>query len=255
MADQERFMRILLKLAEYAQENGGVLRKSEVDGSFSEMELSKAQYDLIYRYLLEKKISIQGICLAPSNVDDTPSGEEGDGSKDSRYLNLYFKELDGLESLSEDERLSLAMRLLSGDETIMSRLLNASLFEVVSIAREYCGQGGYLEDVIQEGNIALMQVLKEMTGKGQLEEPLAYIREYVRCAIAEYIDGQVTDNDEQERVIAKLGLLHEAAKHMAKENGVLPDAQELANFSKLPVEEVKDLVRLSKNANFFGKDI
>ena len=49
MADQERFMRILLKLAEYAQENGGVLRKSEVDGSFSEMELSKAQYDLIYR--------------------------------------------------------------------------------------------------------------------------------------------------------------------------------------------------------------
>jgi len=255
VADQEKFMRILLKLAEYAQEKGGVLQKSEVEESFSEMALSRAQYDLIYRYLFEKKIAIQGICLPPSNAADASLEEEGEENRNSKYLNLYFKELEGLESLTEDERLSLVMRLLSGEEEVMSELLNASLFEVVSIAREYCSQGGYLEDVIQEGNIALMQVLREITGKGKLEEPLVYIREYVRCAIAEYIDGQVTDSDEQERIIAKLGLLHEAAKHMAKENGILPNAQELADFSKLPVEEVKDLVRLSKNVNFFGKDI
>lgn len=248
-------MRILLKLAEYAQEKGGVLQKSEVEESFSEMALSRAQYDLIYRYLFEKKIAIQGICLPPSNAADAFLEEEGEENRNSKYFNLYFKELEGLESLTEDERLSLVMRLLSGEEEVMSELLNASLFEVVSIAREYCSQGEYLEDVIQEGNIALMQVLREITGRGQLEEPLVYIREYVRCAIAEYIDGQVTDSDEQERIIAKLGLLHEAAKHMAKENGVLPNAQELADFSKLPIEEVKDLVRLSKNVNFFGKDI
>ena len=54
VANQERFMEILTGLFEFAQSNGGVLEKSKVEESFSEMELSREQYDMIYRYLFGK---------------------------------------------------------------------------------------------------------------------------------------------------------------------------------------------------------
>ena len=156
--------------------------------------------------------------------------------------------------MTEEERRALAVRLLSGEEDVVTELLNASLNDVVEIAKEYRGRGAHLADMIQEGNLALMQVLGEMAGKGSMEQPLAYIREYVRCAIAEYIDGEVADGDGKEHIVAKLGLLHEAAKHMAKEDGVLPDIGELAAFTKLSPEEVSELVLLSKDIDFLRKN-
>ncbi|MDE7326952.1 MAG: hypothetical protein K2N63_11895 [Lachnospiraceae bacterium] len=255
MEDRDRFMEILNGLSECAQKNGGVLDRSEVEKGFLGMELTEEQYDMIYRYLFGKKITIKGIRLKPYNNRTEPGTGIDDGElEDSRYLNLYYGELDGLKCLTEKERLSLAMRLLSGEEDVMRQLLDASLHEVVEIAKEYRGRGAHLEDMIQEGNLALIQVLTEMTGKGKCAQPLVYIREYVRCAIAEYIDGEVADGDGKERVVAKLGLLHEAAKHLAKENGVLPGVRELAEFTKLSAEEIRELVLLSKDVDFLGRD-
>lgn len=261
MLDQNEFMEALSALADYARANGNVLTKGQVEESFLGMELSEAQYDMIYRYLFEKKITIQGIRIEPER--EAPGGTKGGtttgaaktagdgrGGEDSRYLSIYLKEIEPFGKISETERLALAMRLLAGEETVFDTLLHASLYEVVEVAKGYRGKGAHLEDLIQEGNIALMQILREITGKKALEEPLSYIREYVRVAIAEYIDGQIADGDEQERIVAKLGLLHEAAKHMAKENGVLPTAQELADYTRLAVEEVRELARLSKDVDF-----
>ncbi len=260
--DQNSFMEALLGLADYAQGNGNVLTKAQVEESFDGMDLSEAQYDLIYRYLFEKKITIQGIRIEPmedAGKDGRKKAEGGsaraagntdNGEEDSRYLRVYLKEIEPFRQVKQAERLALAMRLLDGEEAVFDELLHASLHEVVEVAKGYRGRGVHVEDLIQEGNIALMQVLRELTGKKSQAEPLAYIREYVRLAIAEHIDGQTAYGDEQERIVAKLGLLHEAAKHMAKENGVLPDAQELADYTKLAVEEVKELVRLSKDVDF-----
>ena len=252
VANQERFMEILTGLFEFAQSNGGVLEKSKVEESFSEVELSREQYDMIYRYLFGKKITIKGIMHMPSQ-EEGEKNFEGE-PWDSGYLSLYYSELEDLEKLTEEERRALAVRLLSGEEDVITELLNASLNDVVEIAKEYRGRGAHLADMIQEGNLALMQVLGEMAGKGSMEQPLAYIREYVRCAIAEYIDGEVADGDGKEHIVAKLGLLHEAAKHMAKEDGVLPDIGELAAFTKLSPEEVSELVLLSKDIDFLRKN-
>lgn len=264
MLDQNQFMEALLTLADYALYNGNVLTKAEVEENFAGMELSEAQYDMIYRYLFEKKITIQGIRLDVAVEGEAAFGAgEGGGKRDgendgkemdSRYLDVYLKEIAPYK-IPEEERHTLAMQLLSGKEEVLDLLLHGSLHEVVAIAKAYRGRGVHVEDLVQEGNIALMQVLRELAGKGQMEEPLAYIREYVQCAVAAHIDEQSAYGEAEQRIVAKLGLLHEAAKHMAKENGVLPDPQELADFTKLSVEEVKELVRLSKDIDFFGKDI
>lgn len=279
MLEQENFLEKLAWLADYAKKCGNVLTKDEVDKAFSGMELAGQQFDLIYRYLFEKKITVRGILVdnlkedtpdfkpkwmrenevdSPENKEDflwcKEDEKDAKNSEDSRYLQIYLEELKQLPKVTENERLELAMRLLAGEETLFHPLLEATLYEVVETARKYLGQGVLLEDLIQEGNIALMQVLKEITGKKQQEEPLRYIREYVQYEMEQYIDEQTALGDEEERVVAKLGLLHEAAKYLAKENGELPSAKELAEFTKIPLQEVAELIRLSKDIDFVGKN-
>lgn len=280
MLEQESFLKKLAWLADYAGECGNVLTKDEVEKAFSGMELAEQQFDLIYRYLFEKKITVRGILIdhledAPDFKPDWMRGNEKDSaenkedflwceedkkgaanwedSEDSRYLQIYLEELEQLPKVTESERLELAMRLLAGEEIVFHPLLEATLYEVVEIARTYLGRGVLLADLIQEGNIALMQVLKEITGKKMQKEPLRYIKEYVQYEMEQYIDEEAALGDEEERVVAKLGLLHEAAKYMAKENGELPSEEELAAFTKIPVQEIAELIRLSQDVNFVGE--
>lgn len=318
MIDRIRFMEILTDLADYAEVNGGVLTKTEVEESFQDMELDESQYDLIYRYLFEKKITIQGIRLenlnsqAVSEQDkscaagreasgetdfswNTPEfgqesleedmdfadqadekyGKSGSrqqacraegsqkeqsrtaeqlGEADSVYLKMYLEELEGLPKVSEAERLEMAVLLLEGRDEVLPALLNASLYQVVELARIYSGRGVFLEDLIQEGNIGLMQVLEELKGKKKQEEPLLYIKESVQYAMEQYIDSQMIKEDEEEQVVAKLALLHEAAKVLAKENGVLPSARELSEYTRIPEAEILDMVSLSKDIDFLQSE-
>lgn len=258
--DQQKFMQQLNDFAEYAALNGNVVTKTEIDESFAELNLNEEQTDLLYQYLFGKGIRVQGIKVEPferATVNDGQEAEEitDTTEEDSKYLQLYLDEIEELCSISESERRILAVKTLQGDEQAMAELLNASLYRVVEIAKEFSGKGVYLSDLIQEGNIALIQVLKQLTGKKKQEEPLIYIDEAVRVALAEYIDGQVFEDEEGERVLAKLGLLHEASKVLAKENGVLPTAQELADYTHMDINEIEELTNLAKEVDFLGKDV
>lgn len=319
MSEQQKFMEALTQLAVYAQETGNVLTKTEVEESFRDMSLSEQQFDLIYRYLFEKKITIQGIRLElpaqevsaqnaavqeepdfephwmsdgavfgeesgeaaweeqpgesaeygeagesadtawPFGTEETEAaeykskaGSAAEEREDARYLRLYLEELENLPAVTEEERLALVMRLLEGEEAALEPLLNATLCEVVEIARTCQGRGALLEDLIQEGNIGLLQALKELTGRKQQKDPLRWIHEYVQYAVEQYLEEQLTGAEAEEQIAAKLGLLHEAAEYLAGENGTLPSVRELAEFTRLSEDEIAELARLSKDADFIG---
>lgn len=289
MLDRVKFMETLAELADYAEMNGGVLTKTEVEEAFQEMELEKEQYDLIFRYLFEKKIAIQGIEPGgQGNVwregvpgqngtpekegmpgrkgtparkgmpvrEGTPAwkgmpAQEGVPAHDSTHLKMYLQELEALPRVSENKRLELAMLLSEGREDVLPDLLHASLYQVIEIARTYRGHGVFLEDLIQEGNIGLMLALDELNGKKTQDSPLLYIKESIQYAMEQYIDSQAARGSGEERLVAKLALLHEAAKALSEENGVLPTISELSEYTKIPEEEISDMVLLSKDVDFF----
>lgn len=270
MLDRNQFMEALTALADYAELNGGVLTKTEVEAAFDGMELQESQYDMIYRYLFEKKIRIQGIPLTMVeenasgeaegvNAEETDTGEMDaaemveaavEREEDSAYLKMYLDEIAELPSLSEEQRLELAMQLLDGTEWAANDLMNATLYQVVELARGYQGRGALLEDLIQEGNIGLWNALEQLKGKKRQEEPLQYIRESIQFAMEQYIDSLMQEDDSEDQVVAKLALLHEAAKALAKENGELPTAKELADYAHLSEEEVRMMASLSKDVDF-----
>ena len=72
-------------------------------------------------------------------------------------LNRYLDEIGREELLSNEEERQLAERIAKGDERALSKLIEANLKFVVSVARQYMGQGVDMEDLVSEGNLGLMK--------------------------------------------------------------------------------------------------
>jgi RNA polymerase primary sigma factor len=74
----------------------------------------------------------------------------------SDSLSLYFNEVEGRRLLTREEESELAQRMEKGDASARDKLIRYNLRLVASIAKNFQGQGCDLEDLIQEGNIGLM---------------------------------------------------------------------------------------------------
>lgn len=81
-------------------------------------------------------------------------------------LDAYWQDIHKIPSLSEQEERELAVRIQSGDEAALDKLVTSNLRFVVSIARQYADKGLSIDDLISEGNIALMLSARKWQPKG-----------------------------------------------------------------------------------------
>ena len=72
-------------------------------------------------------------------------------------ISKYFKDVRKSVVLTSTQEVALAKRIKNGDEKAIEELVNANLKFVVSIAKEYQGQGLQLSDLISEGNYGLVK--------------------------------------------------------------------------------------------------
>lgn len=87
--------------------------------------------------------------------------EEGHFLKETISIKKYYKDIKKIEVLSGDEQVNLAIRAKAGDREAFNKLVSTNLRFVVSIAKEYQYSGLSLEDLIEEGNIGLMQAVEK----------------------------------------------------------------------------------------------
>lgn len=79
-------------------------------------------------------------------------------------LPQYFKSIDGVAvPLSKTEELALAGRIQAGDERALNQLVTANLKFVVTLANKFIGMGLSIDDLIQEGNIGLIEAASKFT--------------------------------------------------------------------------------------------
>ncbi len=107
--------------------------------------------------------------------------------------------------------------------------------------------------MIAEGNIGILMALERIGGapadfrKGtapDLEQIHSVIEEEIRLAIENMIDSVTAAKDWESTVLAKTNLLHEAAKYLAEENGREATPWDLAEYTKIPLAEIHDLLDL-----------
>ena len=104
-------------------------------------------------------------------------------------LNRYLDEIGKEQLLSNEEERQLAERIAQGDERALSKLIEANLKFVVTVARQYKGQGVAMEDLVSEGNIGLMKAAAKFDAtKGVRFVNYAVV--HIRQAIEKAIDQQ-----------------------------------------------------------------
>ena len=104
-------------------------------------------------------------------------------------LNRYLDEIGKEQLLTDDEERQLAERIAKGDDCALSKLIEANLKFVVTVARQYKGRGVAMEDLVSEGNIGLMKAAAKFdASKGVRFVNYAVV--HIRQAIEKAIDQQ-----------------------------------------------------------------
>ena len=109
-------------------------------------------------------------------------------NRDAKSLEKYFQEISKIGLITADEEVELALEIKKGDNRALDKLVKANLRFVVSVAKQYQGQGLKLSDLINEGNLGLVKAAKrfdETRGFKFISYAVWWIRQAIMSALAE----------------------------------------------------------------------
>lgn len=160
-------------------------------------------------------------------------------SRESPCLAKYLQEISKLPMLTPDEESVLTRRIKQGDRVALDKLTKANLRFVVSVAKKYQGHGLQLADLINEGNIGLIQAahrFDETRGFKFISFAVWWIRQSIVQAIS--------DKARLVRIpLNKVNLssqLRQAQSSMEQQLERMPSVDELAEQMHIPAKEVAD---------------
>ena len=110
------------------------------------------------------------------------------GQSDSDILDIYLKEVGKTPLLTPAQEILLAKRIKQGDPDALEKLTKANLRFVISVAKQYQGQGLDLSDLVNEGNLGLIKAAKrfdETRGFKFISYAVWWIRQVILQALAE----------------------------------------------------------------------
>lgn len=109
-------------------------------------------------------------------------------NRESLSLELYLQEISREEMITVEKEVELAQLIHKGDEEALAKLVRANLRFVVSVAKQYQGQGLGLIDLINEGNVGLItaaQKFDETRGFKFISYAVWWVRQSILQALAE----------------------------------------------------------------------
>jgi RNA polymerase primary sigma factor len=125
--------------------------------------------------------------------------------EDSAF-NKYLDEIGRESLLTTDEERQLSERIQQGDQRALNKLIGANLRFVVSVARQYKGQGVEMEDLVSEGNMGLMKAAAKFdASKGVrfVNYAVVQIRQQIEKAIEQQAGLYQVPRDVKDEVVAR----------------------------------------------------
>ncbi|HIZ80043.1 MAG TPA: RNA polymerase sigma factor RpoD [Candidatus Lachnoclostridium stercorigallinarum] len=258
--DGQAFAAKLQKLLEEARKKKNVLEDREILEFFGSEQPDAEKMEQIYDFLEANKVDVLNLngedeidpdLFAEDGMEEEEidmenidlSVPEGVGTEDP--VRMYLKEIGKVPLLSTEEEIELAKRIELGDEEAKQKLAEANLRLVVSIAKRYVGRGMQFLDLIQEGNLGLIKAVEKFDYKKGYKFS-TYATWWIRQAITRAIADQARTIRIPVHMVETINRLLRVSRQLLQELGREPTAEEIAARMDMPVDRVREIMKISQ---------
>jgi RNA polymerase primary sigma factor len=161
-----------------------------------------------------------------------------DGPTDS--LERFLSEIGRYPLLTKVEEIQLAKRVEAGDMLAKRRMVESNLRLVVSIAKNYRGQGLGFLDLIQEGNLGLIRAVEKFDWRRDLKFS-TYATWWIRQAVARALADKSRTIRLPVHVVERLQKVNRAERTLMLRLAREPSNEEIADEAKLPLYQVLEV--------------
>ncbi len=219
-----------------------------------EADFDPDQVDKLYETLESNNIEIiDDLQVSLGDIDlSTVPGEASGAPSDSSEaiaiddpVKVYLKEIGRVPLLSSEEEIELAIRISNNDEQAKKRLSEANLRLVVSIAKRYVGRGMQFLDLIQEGNLGLIKAVEKFDYTKGFKFS-TYATWWIRQAITRAIADQARTIRIPVHMVETINKVKKISSQLLHKNGHEPTAEDIAEELDMPVEKVREIMRVAQ---------
>ena len=236
----------------------GVVTYREIMDSLQDVELSPEQIDEIY-----ERFAAMGIDVIPRSEDEDPDengavenddAESEDADDDLSIpegvslddpVRMYLKEIGRVPLLTAEQEVELAKRIEKDEDAARRELAEANLRLVVSIAKRYVGRGMHFLDLIQEGNLGLIKAVEKFDYRKGFKFS-TYATWWIRQAITRAIADQARTIRIPVHMVETINKLTRISRQLLQELGRAPVPEEIAVEMDLPVERVREIMKIAQ---------
>ena len=255
----QKFLEKMNELVALGKKKRSILDVQEINDFFADMELSAEQMEKVFEYLEGHNIDVLRITADTDDdvdIDNMIAEEEEvdmenidlsvpEGVSIEDPVRMYLKEIGKVPLLSAEREIELAKRMEEGDEDAKKELAEANLRLVVSIAKRYVGRGMLFLDLIQEGNLGLIKAVEKFDyHKGYKFS--TYATWWIRQAITRAIADQARTIRIPVHMVETINKLIRVSRQLLQELGREPLPEEIAKELDMPVERVREILKISQ---------
>ena len=255
----ENKKQIMDNLIEQGKQNGKLTAK-EITDALEKLDFDVEQIDSFYDSCSALNIEIiDDIVLDDTldliNPESEIAQEEGDSGISSEEaiadpVKIYLKEIGRVPLLTSEEEIQLAEKMSGSNEKEASaarkRLAEANLRLVVSIAKRYVGRGMSFLDLIQEGNMGLIKAVEKFDYTKGFKFS-TYATWWIRQAITRAIADQARTIRIPVHMVETITKVKKISSQLLHENGHDPSPDEIAEKLEMPVERVREIMRIAQD--------
>ena len=256
---QAKFDERMQKLLAIAKKKKNILDYQETVDFFADMALTEEQFDKVLEILEQSGVDLLRMTEDEDEVDEeeiilTEEDEVDvesidltvpDGISIEDPVRMYLKEIGKVPLLSAEEEIELAKKMEEGDIEAKKRLAEANLRLVVSIAKRYVGRGMLFLDLIQEGNLGLIKAVEKFDYRKGFKFS-TYATWWIRQAITRSIADQARTIRIPVHMVETINKLIRVSRQLLQELGREPTPEEIADEMGLPVERVREILKISQ---------
>ena len=234
----------------------GQLTNQDILDAIGEIDFEPEQLEKLYDTIETQGIEIVedigdikiddiDLSFDENKSDDSAASAPEPGVINDDPVKVYLKEIGRVPLLTSEEEIELAIRIADGDVKAKQRLSEANLRLVVSIAKRYLGRGMQFLDLIQEGNLGLIKAVEKFDYTKGFKFS-TYATWWIRQAITRAIADQARTIRIPVHMVETINKVKKVQSQLLHQNGHEPSADEIAAAIDMPVDKVREIMRVAQ---------